>query len=335
MQVFLLCLIAGCSISWFNTVCYVLCIRNFPANRSLALSLSISFNGVSAALFTLIANAINSNDVTLYLFFNAILPLLISVIAFVPVLRHPSPQPVSIHTIQIERLIFFFLYILALLTGLYLLLLDSLSSNETWARILLVGAILLLAIPLIVPGFVNTHEWTYLAQPTNLSLYNSIINFVALDYVELREGLITGIEDDKRNDNFQSGRGKASCFVKLIEKDQLTMLAEEHSTGLLLRRLDFWLYYMAYLCGGTIGLVYSNNLGQISESLGLSSQTDSLVTLYSSCSFFGRLLSAAPEFLRRYVRRKENCSFHAMLVKFIFLIHLVLFIELLSKFNFK
>ncbi|CAI8613464.1 unnamed protein product [Vicia faba] len=43
--VFFLCLIAGCSICWFNTICYVLCIKNFTTNRSLALSLSISFNG--------------------------------------------------------------------------------------------------------------------------------------------------------------------------------------------------------------------------------------------------------------------------------------------------
>ncbi|KAE8677499.1 hypothetical protein F3Y22_tig00111506pilonHSYRG00113 [Hibiscus syriacus] len=39
----------GCSICWFNTVCFVLCIKNFPANRALALSLTVSYNGVSAA----------------------------------------------------------------------------------------------------------------------------------------------------------------------------------------------------------------------------------------------------------------------------------------------
>ncbi|CBI39995.3 unnamed protein product, partial [Vitis vinifera] len=70
---------------------------------------------------------------------------------------------------------------------------------------------------------------------------------------------------------------------------------------MLVRRWDFWLYYIAYLCGGTIGLAYSNNLGQISESLGYSSETNMIVTLYSACSFFGRLLSAAPDFLKNKV----------------------------------
>ncbi|KAJ6695710.1 putative NODULIN-LIKE PROTEIN [Salix koriyanagi] len=87
----------------------------------------------------------------------------------------------------------------------------------------------------------------------------------------------------------------------MVKKDQLAMLGEEHPAWLLVRRLDFWLYYIAYFCGGTIGLVYSNNLGQIAESLGQSSNTTTLVTLYSSFSFFGRLLSAAPDYIRAKV----------------------------------
>ena len=93
-----------------------------------------------------------------------------------------------------------------------------------------------------------------------------------------------------------------SCCEKLIRKDQLVMLGEEHQARMLVRRLDFWLYYIAYLCGGTIGLVYSNNLGQIAQSLGHSSNTSALITNYSAFSYFGRLLSAAPDYIRAYVR---------------------------------
>ncbi|KAF2308956.1 hypothetical protein GH714_025947 [Hevea brasiliensis] len=84
----------------------------------------------------------------------------------------------------------------------------------------------------------------------------------------------------------------------MVGKDRLAMLGEEHPACLLIRRLDFWLYYTAYFCGGTIGLVYSNNLGQIAQSLGQSMNTTTLLTLYSAFSFFGRLLSAAPDYLR-------------------------------------
>ncbi|XP_020598081.1 protein NUCLEAR FUSION DEFECTIVE 4-like [Phalaenopsis equestris] len=81
-----------------------------------------------------------------------------------------------------------------------------------------------------------------------------------------------------------------------MAKDRLVLLGEEHGAKSLIHRLDFWIYYMSYFCGGTLGLVYSNNLGQIAQSLG---RTSMLVNLYSSCSFFGRLLSAAPDFLGR------------------------------------
>ena len=84
----------------------------------------------------------------------------------------------------------------------------------------------------------------------------------------------------------------------VLGKDRLSALGEEHSVRRMVRRIDFWLYYAAYFCGATVGLVYSNNLGQIAQSLGRQKQTTLLVTVYSSCSFFGRLLSAAPDFLR-------------------------------------
>ncbi|KAI4356167.1 hypothetical protein L6164_000210 [Bauhinia variegata] len=291
--VFFLCLTAGCSICFFNTICYVLCIRNFPANRALALSLSTSFNGVSAALYTLIANAINSNDDALYLLLNAIIPILVSGLALIPILRQPQPQPLSADAIQRNTLVFLCLNILAIIIGLYLLLLNSLSSNATRARIFLLGAVFLLILQLFLPSVVHAREWDCCAVPSSFCLYNSSFNAVDPDEVELHKELI---EYNASNDDSQSFIEKQSCFAKLIEKDQLTTLGQEHTSRLLVRRWDFWLYYVAYFFGGTIGLVYSNNLGQISQSLGLSSQTSSLVTVYSACSFFGRLLSGIPDF---------------------------------------
>ncbi|KAL6289603.1 hypothetical protein ACE6H2_007113 [Prunus campanulata] len=307
--VFILCLLAGCSICWFNTVCYVLCIKHFQANRALALSLTISFNGVSAALYTLIANAINPNDDTIYLFLNALVPLFASGAALIPVLRQPPIQSLRADATRLDSIIFLCLIILAVITGLYLLLLNSLSSDVSKARMLLVGALFLLILPLCLPGIAYAREWARRNFPSRFPSDNSsTFNLVDPDDFELHKELIAGSESTNAtsatNANSHGlidteGFFKCfECFGKLMEKDRLTVLGEEHSAKLLVRRWDFWLYYAAYFCGGTIGLVYSNNLGQISQSLGYSSLTSSLVTLYSSCSFFGRLLSAAPEFLR-------------------------------------
>uniref|UniRef100_J3M842 NFD4 C-terminal domain-containing protein n=1 Tax=Oryza brachyantha TaxID=4533 RepID=J3M842_ORYBR len=67
----------------------------------------------------------------------------------------------------------------------------------------------------------------------------------------------------------------------------------------LLRRLDFWLYFLSYMFSGTLGLVFLNNLGQIAESRGLSDPS-TLVSLSSSFGFFGRLL---PAFLDYYTAK--------------------------------
>lgn len=287
--VFLLCLMAGCSICWFNTVCFVICIRNFPTNRALALSLTLSFNGLSGALYTLVANAINPNDDTLYLILNALVPLFISGMAFIPVLRQTPLQPLSANVTRRESLIFLCLSILAAVTGLYLLFLNFLSTNALRARFLLVGAFFLLVLPLCLPGILNVRYWV-----------GRNINLDANKELELHKELI---ERDSRFDVMSETTygvvDKQGCFGKVMEKDTVTTtLGEEHPARLLVRSWAFWLYYITYFCGGTIGLVYSNNLGQICQSLGYASQTSSLVTLYSSCSFFGRLLSAAPDFLR-------------------------------------
>ncbi|XP_027908517.1 protein NUCLEAR FUSION DEFECTIVE 4-like [Vigna unguiculata] len=310
--VFFLCLLAGCSICWFNTICYVLCIRHFPTNRSLALSLSVSFNGVSAALYTLIANAINSNDDTLYLLLNAIVPMLVSLLVLIPILHQPQPQPHSIDTIKHDSSIFLCLNILALVTGLYLIFLYSFSYTVSIARVILVGAIFLLLLLIFVPSVVYSMKSSSLARfalPTSFSFYYSVFTRADPDDNELYQELIS-IEDSARSKSALSTREKKSVW----EREQLTMLGEEHSIKLLVHRWDFWLYYIAYFCGGTIGLAYSNNLGQISQSLGHYSHTSSLVTLYSTCSFFGRLLAAAPDFLNRRMHFARTGWFAAALV---------------------
>lgn len=308
-----MCLMAGCSICWFNTVCFVLCIKNFPSNQPLAISLTVSFNGVSAALYTLAANAINSSSSPLYLFLNAIIPLITSVVALVPILRQPSLDPLPPDAVRRDSFIFLLLNILAVITGIYLLLFGSSTSDASTARLLLVGAIFLLILPLCIPGIVYGRDWFYRTIHSSFSLEGSGFILVDVDDLELHKELLTregsnllgngsthylsengsayGITGQK------SGEGKGCC-QSAVGKDQLAMLGEEHSARLLVSRLDFWLYYVAYFCGGTIGLVYSNNLGQIAQSLGESSKTTTLVTLYSSFSFFGRLLSAVPDYIR-------------------------------------
>lgn len=314
--VFFLCLLAGCSICWFNTVCFVLCIKNFPANRALALSLTVGFNGVSAALYTLAANSIDPSSHSLYLLLNALVPLITSFVALIPILRQPHLEPLPSDDIQRDSFIFLFLNFLAILTGIYLLLFSSSASGMTSSRLLFGGAIFLLIFPLCIPGIVYARDW-FKQIHSNFQVDGSGFILIEDDDLELHRDL--SAREGSYASNTMSffgnwiaanGNGPAYslngvsagksdlCCGTVIKTDQLMMLGEEHPASVLVRRVDFWLYYIAYFCGGTIGLVYSNNLGQIAQSLGQSSSTTTLITLYSSFSFFGRLLSATPDYIR-------------------------------------
>ncbi|KAL0760867.1 hypothetical protein Bca101_077017 [Brassica carinata] len=290
----------GLSICWFNTVCFVLCIRNFPANRSLALSLTVSFNGVSAALYTLAYNAINPISTQLYLLLNALIPLIVSFAALIPIIRQPPLEPLPPDGVRRDSFMFLLLNILAVLNGVYLLLFGSKTSGVTSARLLFGGSILLLILPLCLPGLVYARNWYLHKVHSSFRLEGSGFILVDVDELEIHKGMVTReasfdgyqlLNDDivlrtaitPVQKSFIEDNNSRSCCSKLITRNQLGMLGEEHPL-LFLR------------C--TIGLVYSNNLGQIAQSLGQSSETTTLVTLYSSFSFFGRLLSATPDYIR-------------------------------------
>ncbi|PWA47385.1 nodulin-like, Major facilitator superfamily domain protein [Artemisia annua] len=270
IMAFILCLSAGCSITWFNTVCFVLCIKNFPNNWPLAVSLSLSFNSITAPLYNLIATNINLNNkisTTSYLILNAFIPFITSIATLVPILQQPCPRNDLQINSKNDTHTFVTLYILAAVTGLYLFVLDTLSQN-----IFIVGA-LLLVLPFVVPKIVYSLKRVHNVEGPCYNL----------------------IEMNNYSDLSEERSSSVGAFNVLLEKDRLMEIGEEHSASMLVARCDFWLYYIAYFCGGTIGLVYSNNLGQICQSLGYGLETEELVTIYSTCSFFGRLISAVPD----------------------------------------
>lgn len=271
------CSLAGLSICWFNTVCFVLCVRHFVSNHSLALSLVVSFNGISAALYTLgheVISGKSSASSEVYLLLNSLIPLFVSLLALWPVLTNPNSSPTrSSH--DDETRIFIVFNVLALITCFYLLLPSSdtyLASSPRWHFL---GAICLLIFPLCVPFF---HYILHSCFGHHRTSAYSVVNIEEPNIPKR-----VGLDHEEIKSSYKVGR-----------------LGDEHSLGMLVRSLEFWLYYFSYCFGGTIGLVYSNNLGQISQSLGQSSSNaKSLVTLFSAFSFLGRLLSSAPDFTRK------------------------------------
>ena len=291
LQVFLVCLIAGLSICWFNTVCFVLCIRSFSANnRPLALSLSISFNGLSAAFYTLFANALSPLSPSVYLLLNAILPLAISILAL-PAILLCHKQDSHLHSMpNHDRRVFLGLYILAFVTGTYLVVFGSFTATRSAARVILTGAMVLLALPLIIPACSSCSHGPDPASPLNHDDPHKPL-LTSNNHQTVADAVMEKTMDHQLQGN---------CCGTILHKGRLAVLGDEHSAKRLIGCVDFWLYYIAYFCGATVGLVYSNNLGQIAQSLHQQSRLTMLLAVYSSFSFFGRLLSALPDVLHRF-----------------------------------
>ncbi|CAA7395990.1 unnamed protein product [Spirodela intermedia] len=286
-SVFILCLMAGCSICWFNTVCFALCTRAFPSprHRSLALSLSVSFNGASAGFYALLATALPGHHPSgsSYLLLSATIPLLASAVALPPALRFSSPGTVAAdhgrNDDESEDGVFLLLLGFAVLAGVHLLLLPPSSGAAPATRLLLGGGSLLLLLPLL-------RVWRRGGRTRNCPE----------DLELLRKLLSAKAEGSPRGRHWLAGGGVGGR--RWLGRGRLSAVGEEHGPRRLVSRVDFWVYYLAYLCGGTVGLVYSNNLGQIRESQGRGGEsTAALVGLYSSCSFFGRLLASVPDLL--------------------------------------
>ncbi|KAJ0947718.1 putative MFS transporter superfamily [Helianthus annuus] len=192
--VFLLTVLAGNSICWINTVCYVIAIENFPFDRQLAVGLSTSYQGTYAVITSLGS-------------------------------RKGLCSPSAI----------------------------------------LIGMCVFLVAPLVVPLMEKLRE-----RMENKCLIRSHGKRVC-DESSM----------EKENGGVVNEHGVKDEGLFVCED-------EEMEAKVMIKRLNFWLYFFVYMFGATVGMVYLNNLGQIVESRG-SSKTSSLVSLASSFGFFGRI----------------------------------------------
>lgn len=264
-HVFFLTVLAGNSICWINTVCYVITIRNFPSDRQVAVGITTSYQGLSAKVYTTIVDvAGHKKRAITFLFLNSVLPLLVSLIA-TPVVRE-----IEVLSPKQSRVGFDVIFAITIATGIYAVM-SSLEfvSNKISPLGSLIGILLSLLMPLLLTlSMMIVGSWHKNTEKQR------VYNFATEDEVnEVKEGE----ESEEIHD---------------------VGVREEIGAKLMLRRLDFWLYFLVYLFGATLGLVFLNNLGQIAESRGYSG-TSSLVSLSSSFGFFGRLMPSIVDYFYR------------------------------------
>ncbi|CAJ1970739.1 unnamed protein product [Sphenostylis stenocarpa] len=274
-HVFFLTVLAGNSICWINTVCYVITIRNFSYDCQVAVGITTSYQGLSAKIYTSIVDAVAGNKrAKTFLFLNSVLPVIVSLIA-APVVREIEvvrPKHISVG--------FVLMFVITIATGIYAVMssLEFVSSRISSLGNL-IGVLVFLLLPLLVPLSMKIHalvgSWHKNREKQR------VYNFTSEDgHKEER------IENEEKEGEEDSG------------EVQDVGMREEVGAKLMVRRIDFWLYFFVYLFGATLGLVFLNNLGQIAESRGYY-RTSSLVSLSSSFGFFGRLMPSIVDYFYR------------------------------------
>ncbi|KAJ4772077.1 Major facilitator superfamily protein [Rhynchospora pubera] len=254
-QAFLLCVISGKSICWINTVCYVAAMQKFPNKHGIVISLTTSYSGISAKVYIAMAEVIlgktNPNNKSIYLLQNSLVPLAVAIIVL-PVL-HDTKSVVGGEK-KVGLSIMFFM---AGLTGAYAILTTTapefITIKQRMPMAILLGMIMSTClVPLL------------LKARFNIMSKNKVTT--------IHEVTKRTVEEAREDEEMEERKGR------------------EYGVWDLVRSLDFWLYFGVYGCGGTLGLVYANNLGQIAQSSGMSEAE--LVSISSSFGFFGKLGSA-------------------------------------------
>ncbi|XP_047939626.1 protein NUCLEAR FUSION DEFECTIVE 4-like [Salvia hispanica] len=271
--VFLLTALAGNGICWINTVCYLITIRNFPLDRQIAVGLSTSYIGLSAKLYTDIVDVIadsnsSSARAKAFLLLNSALPLLVC-LAVAPLAR----GAVVGKSKRLSRG-FFAMFVISMVTGVFAVVtsLKAVVTSLIPSYAILAGMVVILLLPLVVPAGEKVTE-------------------------TVRRRCLIAV-------HHHDGGGEA-VVEKDVESDanvEGVGVVDEIGPLVMVRRLEFWLYFFVYLFGATLGLVFVNNLAQIAESRGCSG-TSSLVSLSAAFSFFGRLL---PSFLDYFFPRSKR-----------------------------
>lgn len=270
-HVFFLTFLAGNSICWINTVCYVVAIRNFLSNRQVAVGLTTSYQGLSAKIYTNIVDVVSShNKAKTFLLLNSIIPVVVCFILA------PTVRENEVKNSKHSSVVFALMFVITITTGIYAVISSlQIFTNKISSLGVLIGILVSLLLPLLLPICVKIKELVESLHKKRESL--RIYHFTMEENVD-KESYVKESED--------------SCEVE----DGCVM--EEIGVKLMLKRMNFWLYFFVYFFGATIGLVFLNNLGQIAESRGCSA-TSYLVSLSSSFGFFGRLIPSLLDYFYR------------------------------------
>ncbi|KAH9317788.1 hypothetical protein KI387_019557 [Taxus chinensis] len=285
----------GNSTTWMNTAVLVTCMRNFPKNRGPVVGILKGYIGLSTAIFTDVCSALFASNPSSFLLMLTFVPGIVCVAAML--FMQPVPPAADERAETEESNSFSVLNILAIVLALYLLVFDMSGEHGVVPSRVFAGFMLvLLAAPLIVPAKLFIQE--YCSASTDVRSNPGTKPFRESNSAgrsiekEIKEPLLKNIEEGE------------ACPVQNPPPPPISRrkprIGEDHTIFEAMQKFDFWLLFLAFLCGVGTGMAVINNMGQIGLAMGYV-DVSVFVSLISIWGFFGRIGagSVSEHFIRK------------------------------------
>ncbi|TXG50401.1 hypothetical protein EZV62_022925 [Acer yangbiense] len=263
--------------TFFNTANVVTGVRNFGDYGGTIVGILKGYLGLSGAVLIQVYDTIFKGNPSTFLLFLALLPTFVSLLLMFLV------RICETNSVDEKKHLNAFSAV-ALTMAAYLMIiiiLENIFTLTSWARITtFIFLLLLLASPLGIAFKAQREVAERLSQTFSAERSSLVYN----------PEPITSPKFSTAHDSiaYQELPGD-SCQVKATSDDSIAQNEEDMNLRQAMCSANFWLLFIAMLCGMGTGLATINNISQVGESLGYTtSEKNSLVSLWSIWNFLGR-----------------------------------------------
>nr|POF24340.1 protein nuclear fusion defective 4 [Quercus suber] len=276
----LMCLfmfLAAHSQTLFNTANVVSGLENFPNYGGTIVGIMKGFLGISGAILIQMYDTLCKGEPSTYLLMLALLPTLVSLVLMFLVRIYKET------TADDKKHLNGFSAVALSIAGylMILIILENIFTLPLWARI---STFILLLILVVSPLGIAIKA---LRDDSNRSLqkYSIETNLLTDNAEQITSPKFSTAEDPIEYHQLASGDSK----VKGTSDDKMLLNEEQLNLLQAMRTVNFWMLFIAMICGMGSGLATINNMSQIGESLNYTTtEINSLVSLWSIWNFLGR-----------------------------------------------
>ncbi|KAL2459421.1 Nodulin-like/Major Facilitator Superfamily protein [Forsythia ovata] len=271
----LLMFLAAHAQTFFNTANVVTAVQNFPEYSGTIVGIMKGFLGLSGAILIQVYQTLFKGKPSTFLLILALLPPILSIVLMWFVRVHQVPNRDENEKNYLNGFSLISVVVAAYL--MFLIILRNTISLSPWAHaITLVVLLVLVSSPIKIA--IKAHEEDLLRSSQTLSTLNTPL-MKGPDSFNSEKSAVenpTDCPDDPTNEH-QKPNSEDTLHVEDLNLSQA------------MRTLNFWLLFVAMLCGMGSGLATINNISQIGESLSYTSvERSTLVSLWSIWNFLGR-----------------------------------------------